>query len=671
MSLIKSFNFKYLKENLKKSKGLIILLLIVVPLLTTLFTVLFINGEDVPNLATEIGINWVNLIGMYLVPLGISFALFGYVYKKNSVDLINSMPLNKQTIFVTNTIGGIILITLMQLVTSVLLLACGLVCSNLVVFSKMIFDIFIKMWVGYVFIFTATNLAMTISGTFLTQLVLTALILFLVPFTSMNFKGYLYETRYKIYVDALEKQYTYAYATDTYTTPIQIPIDFIIGNTFSGKTLLKSTLLGALYIALGVILFKRRKMENNEESFKDTRIHLLVKALTVFPMIVFLSRLDPGEVLTIFILALIAIYYFAYDFIVRRKVKLIASIGALILTVCVSYGVQLGIEKFETDVFDPSRTISVNDIRKVAINLDSAVSFNYVKDYEIDNYFLDNEEIIKLLINNIERKAELSYETEDIVNTELTHSIKVIYVTKNGKELYGHTDITESNFNKLIEILSNDEEYVRRVKRQYTSNGRISLEKQILPKDIENAVNQELKRVIDNMSLQEVYDKVMCDSEGYYSDISKVYYNNHKLSEKEFNIGVSEELAKIIIKYQNASTVNWLKGKNLNNIDTRLVGTIYYGENANKVNDYTYYDTSFYKYKKEIIKFAEDNANEEVNPNKEFYQIYYYDYNSRIPQIFYTNKIDEINSLIEKEHTSGRYNNYSNYDYDVELNEVY
>lgn len=494
MNLIKSFNFKYLKENIKKSKGLIILLLIIVPFLTTLFTVLFINGEDTKNLATEVGINWVNLVGMYLIPLGISFALFGYVYKKNSVDLINSMPLNKQTIFVTNTIGGIILITLMQAITMVLLLICGLVCSNLVIFTGMVIDIFIKMWIGYVFIFVATNLAMTLSGTFLTQLVLTALILFLVPFTAMNFKGYLYETRFKIYSDPLEKQYVYTYAKDTYTTPIQLPIEFIIGNTFPGKTLLKSSVLGVIYIALGTILFKRRKMENNEESFKDIRMHLLVKALTVFPMIVFLNMIDPGEVLTIFILALIVIYYFAYDFIVKRKIKLLASIGALILTVGISFVVAVGMDKFETDIYDPSRKVNINDIRKVAINLNTGASYD-LKDYEIDNYFFEDEEIIKLLIDNMERKSELANESNEKINSELTKQpFKITYITKNGKELTGSTDMTEVNFNKLLEILSKDEKYVEKVKKQYTYNGRILLDNQILPKQVEEAINTELKK---------------------------------------------------------------------------------------------------------------------------------------------------------------------------------
>lgn len=656
MSSIKSFNLKYLKENIKKSKGLIVLLLIIVPLLTTLFTVLFINGKNTPNLATEIGINWVNLIGMYLIPLGISFALFGYVYKKNSVDLINSMPVNKQTIFVTNTIGGIILITLMQAITMLLLLICGLVCSNIVIFTKMIIDIFIKMWIGYVFIFVATNLAMTLSGTFLTQLVLTALILFLLPFTSMNFKGYLYETRYKIYTDALEKQCEYAYSKDTYTTPIQLPIEFALGNTFSGKTLLKSSLLGIIYIALGTILFKKRKMENNEESFKDPRMHLLVKALTVFPMIVFLNRIDPGEVLTIFILAIIAIYYFAYDFIVKRKIKLLASIGALILTVGVSYVAAVGMEKFENDIYEPSRKVHVNDIRKVAINLNPS-SYD-LKNYEIDNYFFDNEEIIKILINDMGQEYDFStteydidVDSQNVTTNKVRHSLKITYITKNSKELVGNITITDENFNKLIDILSKDEKYVEKVKKQYTNSGRIILDKKVLPKEVEEAVNLELKKVIDSMSLKEIYENVIQGGDSYCSDIGKVYYSNHKYYEEKFSIGISPEIAKIIIDYQNSLTANWLRKVAITKIDARIVGTLYLEESTKEYDYYYYRDTEFYNYKKDIVKFVQDNENVEVDSSKDFYQIYFYEYESRTSNMFYTNKIDEVNNILQRENS--------------------
>ena len=47
MNLIKSFNFKFFKENVKKSKGAIALLVLVVPIYITLITVLWLNESRI------------------------------------------------------------------------------------------------------------------------------------------------------------------------------------------------------------------------------------------------------------------------------------------------------------------------------------------------------------------------------------------------------------------------------------------------------------------------------------------------------------------------------------------------------------------------------------------------------------------------------------------------
>ena len=114
MNLTKYFNFNYLKENIKKSKGVLLLLILVVPFFTILTLALMYNNKNNIELLNMKNIIFVNLIGMYIIPIGISFSLFGYVYKKSSVDFINSMPINRKSIFITNSIAGILIIILLQ-----------------------------------------------------------------------------------------------------------------------------------------------------------------------------------------------------------------------------------------------------------------------------------------------------------------------------------------------------------------------------------------------------------------------------------------------------------------------------------------------------------------------------------------------------------------------------
>ena len=139
MNLTNLFNFKYLVQNLKKSKGLLILLILLVPMFTSLM--LLSAGENYVVSFVELSI--VNIIFMYIIPVVLSIALFGYVYKKNSVDFIGSMPLSRKTIFLTNTLGGIGIIIVIQLINLISTLFISKVLSSVVIFGSMVWDVFV------------------------------------------------------------------------------------------------------------------------------------------------------------------------------------------------------------------------------------------------------------------------------------------------------------------------------------------------------------------------------------------------------------------------------------------------------------------------------------------------------------------------------------------------
>ena len=80
MNLMNLFNLKYLIQNIKKSKGLIILLILLVPMFTSIL-LLSADGDYALSFP-EVSI--VNIIGMYIIPIILSMTLFNYVYKKKA-----------------------------------------------------------------------------------------------------------------------------------------------------------------------------------------------------------------------------------------------------------------------------------------------------------------------------------------------------------------------------------------------------------------------------------------------------------------------------------------------------------------------------------------------------------------------------------------------------------
>ena len=66
MNLGKLFNYKYLKQNIKKSKGLLTLLVLIIPVITSLILI-GINSSDYATAIFPLVTVMANLFGMYAI----------------------------------------------------------------------------------------------------------------------------------------------------------------------------------------------------------------------------------------------------------------------------------------------------------------------------------------------------------------------------------------------------------------------------------------------------------------------------------------------------------------------------------------------------------------------------------------------------------------------------
>lgn len=645
MNLTKYFNKNYLKENIKKSKGLIALLVIVVPLITTL-SILFLSRSENYTKLLDIGeMIWPNLICMYIIPVVLSLVLFGYVYKKSSVDFINSMPLNRKTIFITNTVAGILLITVIQVLTLIAIFLCNSLCSTVTVFPQMLIDIFISMWVSYLFMFLTTNLAMTLSGTFLTQVVLTMLILFLVPFTESMF-NYNQTTVFDYeMVNKSGDDTTFANIISSKNKNYTMPYNIIWNagdGMYSNESILKMAVLGIVYLALGTYFFQKRKMENAEESFSNDKVHLLVKALTIFPMIVVLNRMGVSGAENIFVISLIVIYYFVYDFIVKRKIKFIKSVVALVVTLVVLQGIVAGADK----VFIPKDNINKvkrSDVAKISIEFENYYYYGSTLDLK-DSYFIDNREIVDFVFEAA-FGAQNPY-TYGIDNE--VYGLQTIYIgieTDNNKKYTISVELVDKDIDKLLNLLEKEDKYVESLKDSYKINSKILLGNAVLVED-EKKIKNEIENAIDNMSLKEIFDMTKSPTNIY---LRKMYYQDHLVKSKVIPVDTNNQILKLVADNQN----NYVN-KNFNKLmdeNTRVRNySVEYGNLGYDEEDYKKF-RNYFEYTSNLIdKFIEENKDEKIDPNEKCYaiRIYAYPYFEENSYLF-TNKTDEIDEIIKKE----------------------
>lgn len=193
-SQISLINFKYMMENIKKSKGLLILVALLIPVFTGLFLVLLTKDIRTVVILSIGEISIPAIIGLYILPIVVSISLFGFVHKKNRVDMIGSMPLKRNTIFFTNTLAGIILFALTLGISAIIISIISLISENIVIPVEMLFVYFGTFLASYTFVFTVSNLAMTLTGSVMIQVLLTFFLLF--------FPGYMQDL-------CVSKQYDY------------------------------------------------------------------------------------------------------------------------------------------------------------------------------------------------------------------------------------------------------------------------------------------------------------------------------------------------------------------------------------------------------------------------------------------------------------------------------
>jgi hypothetical protein len=274
------------------------------------------------------------------------------------------MPISRKTIFITNTIGGIILLVMSQIVTLLISMLIGALTDG-IIFYGMLLDIFLYQTIAYIFVFIVSNLAMSVSGNLLTQIIVTILILFIIPVSVFYFdlwNGNNYEIIDGYY--NVNSYYTIE-GIRNYTAPSMI-LAFTNSNAeygFNTISLLKMLFLSVIYSILGYIMFEKKKLETAGESFENKYIHMIVKGFTLIPFaMILVALIDSNEWEAImFIIAIIAVYYFIYDLVTNKKNKIgqnILAMMASIFILCSVYGTLVIIAEnidLEIEVSDISR----------------------------------------------------------------------------------------------------------------------------------------------------------------------------------------------------------------------------------------------------------------------------------------------------------------------------
>ena len=532
MNLKALFNKNYFKENIRKSRGLLAFLLGIIPIVNILYLTVILTIEESILLDFNL-LSFITYVGLFFIPLALSLNFFGFVFKKKSVDFIMSKPISRKSIFTTSTLGGILIILIFMLLNTLIFGLFSLIFESLTIPFALLFDYFLFWLISYIFIFIVINLAIILSGNLVTSFVVLALILFTVPyinfvniFTSNNDYYLTCEeeecmpSTYFCYGDTeceehlLNHEYNIYAEKETGYNFIAPLSGFNNDTTFYNTTsLLKMFFLSIGYAVIGFIAFKKRKMENNEMSFKSNKTHYFVKGLTLIPvcLITYAILQETGILGWIIVIFGIIIYSIIYDLIVRKEIYKPVKSSLISLALFLLF---TGIYELNFDVFDHNNQI----IKKV-----DSIVYN-------DITITDKELINELIASLLGKDANGDYYAYTFLLVSDKEEYKVtIGICNNLMELL-NDEVESQNQEKLANFNWNQIDYLS------YNNISIPLNKTIKTLIKENAGE------INNFTLNE-----LLENERLY-----IYtYQNHHYETQIIPIKINKELYEEVITYQN------------------------------------------------------------------------------------------------------------------------
>ena len=637
-NLTSLFNFNYLKENIKKSKAIILLCMLLLPILNGI--ILLMHGSTGDNFVASIyDVSGIILFGMYIIPLVLSITLFSFIYKKGAVDFTLSMPINKRQIFLTNTIGGMAIILIMQIINFIVMLLVSLIYSNIIVSYKMLFDILLMYSISYIFVFVCTNIAASVSSNKITTIVVTLLIMFLIPFIStfINSNAFTYYGNSDVKVECVndsckpknyycdtvkceidKKNNIYTanirkYDNVTYTLPYELIKDNLFGIESDNRvntSIIKMIILSIIYIIVGTVLFSNKRFEIVGTSFRSEKIHILVRTLTTIPIVCLayvvlknssISSYDIFSIVLLFVL--IFTYLIIYDLITRKKVTNFFKMAiclAIVGGVTIVVGALVDVDSY---------SIKAKDVKEISFLDDNGNVIGSTKNTEV--------------INN---SISLLLDTESLENYTYNYTIKT---NVKGSTYRFNIYTTKDNYNYINNILINDKEFSKDFNK-YKNNDIFGIKY----KDGYNRTNDSnLSDMIVNKYKNDKNIFMNNNSDNDLFNVTLYVYNGFNVKEIDFDVSGDKNLEVGLLRYYNANTKKMFSKINSDNDIYN-----YYIDDTYCIYNFEYYN--------EISKFIIDNIDDNFDINKDYGYISTYTHNGK--NVFVTNKVDELNLLKSK-----------------------
>lgn len=583
MNLTKLFNFKYLWQNIKKSKSIIIFLMCAIPFIN--LWIVGLNSLNYNYVLDFTNISNITAVLAFFFPTLLAYLLFGFVFKRKTVDFIMSQPITRKKIYASNVVGGIAIILITILITTVGFGLLSLFTRIYIPFGVLI-DYFIYWLISYIFVFLIAALAISFAGNAMSSLVVILLLLFFVPTISYVNYTFKYLNNQAIYVctdeECMPDQELYCstgsndckvideyrvnyYLGYTYSGNLSAPVDYWVASEFNTFSLIKTGLLSLIYLVLGYLSFKYRKMEDSEGSFKNKYLYEIIKIATFIPVTFIAFTMSSGNSSYILISLVICMgYYFIYDLVLKRVIK--EPIKLFLKSIVVT-ALIFGVFVILNNVYE-NNTQVIEDIKEIT------VTYNDTSLYMDQEVTVSDEVLIKKLLKTEGNFSLAKYAIDIMI----------------GDNYYTYRHISEETYNELINYVKENnlgekftKDNIVYVASTLDSSVNVSLNKEFKEELVEYVNNYEDPVASDNLF------------------ISIYKYENHEL--KNINVKINDNL-KLLNHIKTSFNDHFIK-----NFDGDTISIAGEDENAN-------YEEENYvlnQNQDKLLEYLKEHKNDEID----------------------------------------------------------
>lgn len=465
---------KLYKEAMRRLGLVGIALLAVSVVLTAIFCASSANGIAQGGMQVNSVFDLLPTLSVFAYAGGIGFAYVGFSFlnKRADSDFYHSLPVRRSDLYIANTLAALTWTVATVVLSAIVSLVVYLFVAAPFVPAYYPLGVLFFI-VATMLVYAAAAIAVSVTGTLFTNIVMTGIVLFLPRFilfmigrtvvAGVNIVGW-WDLQ-----GLLNPRTNVATGLIVMTRRAFLGKDFVtLGNS------LYSLLLAAVEIVLGGWLFVKRPSELAERGAKNSRLQTLFACLLTLPvLLVMLRYTNTVRKLTIAILVVASLaIYIAYQAIALRGVKRVAkTLPWYVCTAALAFAVFFGMRAVNTSVLNVSPAAS--EIQSVQFGVPEPEwgEANY-NNLLVSNIVFTEDEVkdcvAKYLHNAVER-LQTAADTEDYYYGSRTfekgvsNSIIPVKITlHNGRVIKRSFEFT--NMNVLNTARETNAEYCKAIR---------------------------------------------------------------------------------------------------------------------------------------------------------------------------------------------------------------